>query len=669
MNRIRNRYLLLVIVAAIGIYSLTEYFNAPLIGTKTSPAAGSAKFTPAAFSPVWEPIELSNDGQDYRQSEHVVSYRIQVQLNEAEHRLTGRQWITWRNPGNQEVKEVYVHLYPNAFRTKETTFMQESGGKLRQDEMKENSFGQMQLLSISAADDKKLAAAEYVRPDDGNEHDYTLMKIELAEPVMPGEQLKLHMEFQVDMPYVFARMGYADDFIMAGQWFPKLAAYETAGTRGREKDGWNKHQYHGNSEFYANFGKYDVEINVPASYEVAATGTLIDQSVLTLTSKHASDERKTVRYVAEDVHDFAWSASPRFEKAEMTYSDSNVSDVVIQLYLQPEHLPLTERYFRAAASSLKYYSAWFGPYPYDTLSIVVPPAGASGAGGMEYPTLVTAWAADKKDPGYELEQVIVHEIGHQYFYGLVASNEFEEAWLDEAFTSFAEDKVMKLEYGLMVPMALEASYVTSPQPLTLNAWEYDSHDVYAENVYIRGKLVLKAIEQEIGSAQMMKVLRQYVEQWKYRHPSTADFVQVLEEVTERDWSSFIHQYVHGGMMVDYAIDRIEMKEEESEDGKAYVSEIHLSRHGGSGFEVPLVLQFEDGHQTKTVWDGEAEKKVFRVTYTSPLKWAAIDPDHQLILENRRMNNFMHATVDDQTKKRLSINAARIADLILNIFVW
>lgn len=640
-----------------------------LFWTNTSSSTSKIQFTPSAFSSKWEPLKLEHADPSLEVSNNlplsnrIVAYRIQVQLDEKEKQIIGREWITWKNPGVQPVDELYIHLYPNAFQSKNTTFMKESGGKLRQDRMHKGSFGEIKLLSMRASEGYWLADASYVRPDDGNPKDFTLLKVTLTEPVMPGDTIDLHIEFQVKLPYVFARMGYAENFIMAGQWFPKMAAYETAGTRNRTTDGWNLHQYHGNSEFYANFGSYDVEINVPNDYAVAATGIHVNTNVQT------ESDRKTMRFIAEDVHDFAWSASPDFIQMNHKYTDDHVSDVDIKLYLQPEHVSISHRYLHAAKSALKHYSEWFGPYPYSTLSLVVPPAEANGAGGMEYPTLITTWGAEQKEPGYQLEQVIVHEIAHQYFYGMVASNEFEEAWLDEAFTSYAEDKLMKQVYGLVTPTALEASYITSPQSLTLPAWEYASHTTYAENVYIRGKLVLKSIEQQIGTSMMMKVMREYVDQWKFHHPSTSDFQHVLERVTGRDWDDFIQQYVEGNRMIDYAVEHIETRQIEHDEQRLYLHEIRLNRHGGTGFEVPILMQFEDGHQAYTTWDGEDNQKILRVTYSSPLAWVAIDPEHTLILENRRINNFMHATVKENDMKRISLSVARMADMILNIFVW
>ena len=403
----------------------------------------------------------------------------------------------------------------------------------------------------------------FIQPDDGNEYDRTLMQLRLSEPLLPGEQITLHLQFEVELPFAFARMGYVgDDFVMAGQWFPKLAAYEREGSRDRNEEGWNLHQYHGNSEFYADFGIYNVRIQVPSDYIVAATGFPIKKAVVT-------DQTKTYHFYADDVHDFAWAASPHFVYFEEPFSTPDVPGVKIKLYLDPKHAHLKERYFYAAKRSLARFGEWYGSYPYSTLSIVVPPEGGSGAGGMEYPTLITAWAADEDDPSFELERVLVHEIGHQYFYGMVASNEFEEAWLDEGFTSYAEDKLMRLEYGLVTNLALEASYMTSPAALQLFSWHYDSHSHYADNVYIRGKLVLQDIERLISTKTMDRVMRAYFQRWKFKHPTTRDFQKVLEQQTGRSWETYFNDFVYGGLMADYAVDAIHVDAIEHKGSAAY----------------------------------------------------------------------------------------------------
>src|SRR5690606_31545851 len=239
--------------------------------------------------------------------------------------LQGTQIVTWTHPGSKPVQELVFHLYPNAFASRDTTFHRESGGALRGDRKKDSSVGGMDITSIQTSDGASLnGRLQYVQPDDGNLNDRTLAVLRLEQPVQPGEAVTLHLDFTVRLPEVYARMGYHGDFIMAGQWFPKLAAYETGSTNGKGEEGWNMHQYHGNSEFYADFGIYSVQINVPETYIIAATGFPTGPAAV-------KDGRKTVTYYADDVHDFAWAASPDFILVEEPYAADQVPGVRIKL--------------------------------------------------------------------------------------------------------------------------------------------------------------------------------------------------------------------------------------------------------------------------------------------------------------------------------------------------
>jgi hypothetical protein len=507
-------------------------------------------------------------------SNRIVEYHMNVELDAQGKLLSGTQSLTWKNPGTLPVQELYFHLYPNAFNSKKTTFMKESGGKLRDDKSKDGSYGGMEVSSIKTLEGEELIGSlQYVQPDDGNKEDRSLMKITLPKAINPGQKVTLESIFAVKLPSVFARMGYADDFVMAGQWFPKIAVYEPTGRRGRGEEGWNLHQYHGNSEFYADFGIYDVRIQVPSGYTVAATG-------FPLKPPADDGKQKTYAFYADDVHDFAWSASPHFIYYEEPYATTQVPGVRIKLYLDPNHEDLKVRYMTAAKKALARYSEWYGSYPYSTLSIVVPPANGNGAGGMEYPTLVTGWGAAEDQPDLELERVIVHEIGHQFWYGMVANNEFEEAWLDEGFTSYAEDKLMEREYGVKPNTTIEASYITHPESLKLDSWSYGRHDAYAENVYTRAKLVLRAIEAQVGSETMQRVLKSYFRTWRFKHPATSDFQKILEDTTKKSWAEFFAQYVYGGQMVDYAITAIQTKKTVI-DGQSMYSKIRWDLPSGA----------------------------------------------------------------------------------------
>lgn len=622
-----------------------------------TPAPNSAK------PPVVQQPDAAMPPKPQPLSKRIVEYHINVSLREDGQHLDGSQDVTWTNPGKKPVSELYFHLYPNAFQSQKTTFMTESRGMLRTDKATSNSTSHMQLQSLQTLEGESLLPRlQYTQPDDGNASDKTLARLQLPEPVLPGKSITLRMGFEVKLPEVFARMGYSGDFIMAGQWFPKLAVYETVGTRGRTSEGWNVHQYHGNSEFYSDFGIYSVRIQVPEAYTVAATG---------FQTKPISVQNgtKLFQFYAEDVHDFAWAASPDFVFEETAYSDKGIPGVRIKLYLDPVHAELKDRYMHAAKSALANYAKWYGSYPYNTLSVVVPPKGASGAGGMEYPTLVTAFAAETDNPGFELERTVVHEIGHQFWYGMVASNEFEEAWLDEGFTSYAEDKVMQAAYGIQPNLRLEASYMTDPAPLKQPSWAYHDSMQYAENVYMRAKLVLVDIENKVGEKVMNRILRTYFQKYKFKHPSTSDFQRVVEQVTKANWTEYFNQFVYSNQMADFSVDAIDAKKVERDGETYYESNILIKKNGGTTGPIPILLGFADGTTMTKIWAGDESHVQYTEVAASPLEWVSVDPDHTNVLDNKLINNYMLAELPDDTRTRWNLGVSGIIQGFLGALGW
>ncbi|WP_339322893.1 M1 family metallopeptidase [Paenibacillus sp. FSL W8-0194] len=597
-------------------------------------------------------------------SNRVVEYHIDTTLDAENRIIKGTETLTWIHPGKKTVNELYFHLYPNAFSSMDSTFMKESGGKLRNDTMPADGFGSMSITEMKTADGLSLMhRMQYVQPDDGNVKDKTLVKVRLPKPVKGGESITIRMRFEVKLPKIFARMGTADDdFVMAGQWFPKISVYEPEGTRGRKAEGWNLHQYHGNSEFYSDFGIYSVRIHVPDDYIVAATGFPVQPAQI-------RGKEKIYQFYADDVHDFAWAASPNFIVAEEPFSSPEVPGVRIKLYLDPAHKDLKQRYFFAAKAALKYFSKWYGRYPYSTLSIVVPPESGNGAGGMEYPTLITAFGAKDDSPGYDLERTVIHEIGHQYFYGMLASNEFEEAWLDEGFTSYAEDKLMEQEYGVIPNLPIQSSLIASPMSLTQEAWKYGSQDQYALNVYYRGKLLLKAMEQQVGKQTMNKILGTYAKKYRFKHPTTADFQKVVEQVTRQSWQSFFDQYVYGNQMADFAVDSISVRKKDAASGPVYESIVKISKKGGDFPQVPVRFTFTDGHTLNKVWNGSAESAEFKLEYKAPLAWAMVDPEYTIVIENRHFNNYLKADMDKKVLVRWNVSITKLIETLLGSLSW
>ncbi|NLW16579.1 MAG: M1 family metallopeptidase [Firmicutes bacterium] len=548
----------------------------------------------------------------------IVAYDITVTLSEDCTYLEGQERVIWTNPGSIPVQEMYFHLYPNAFRPN-SSFLLETKGVRRGERLSAAGYGYMELRQVRAQG--RNLNWQFVQPDDGNQEDGTLMRVSLPQPVAPGDSIRLDIEFVVKLPMVFARMGKYVSFVMAGQWFPKVAAYETAGTRGRQLDGWNVHQYHANTEFYANFGTYRVTINVPKTHMVAASGQLLE-------GPRIQGNKRQYVFQAEKVHDFAWAADNNFCEHQATFSSEIQPEVAINLYLQPQHEYLLNHYLQVAKTTLDCLSRWLVPYPYPSLTIVCPRAGAIGAGGMEYPTLITGWDASVHDRDL-IGRVLIHEIIHQYFYGLVATNEVEEAWLDEGFTSYLEDKIIAHAFNGQLATAKEATSILMPEPLVKEGWKYSDNYSYQANAYVRGKLILHEIERLIGWERMQTALQVYCQRFLYDHPSTADWQQVLEEVTGQSWQAFFANYIYGAGMQDYAIDEVATAGERT---SVWLSGPREER------ELVLRVALADGTSVDLVWNPIVQSQL-TFEHSAPPVSLELDPaPHRVLLDHNRSNN-------------------------------
>jgi len=342
----------------------------------------------------------------------VASYDIQVTLDPAQKMLIGRERLTYVNVSSDALLELPFHLYLNAFSGPDTVFMQESGGQARGYLADLQSPGWIRVDAIELAGQSLLERLAY-------NHDATVMTVTLPAPLLPGASLNLDLAFQAQLPRVFARTGWADDdFFMVGQWFPKIARYDASG--------WHAWPFHAKAEFYADFGMYDVAITLPAGFVVGATG-------LSQGSLRNPDGSQTLKFHADHVIDFAWTASPHYRRIVR-----QVGDIELELLYQPENWAYVERYVTAATQALEFLAEKVGPYMYPRLTVVDTPSDAPGAGGMEYPMLVTGGIGAlgfSELPGgrmYEVEVVTLHEVTHNWFGMVVATNEAEEPWLDEA---------------------------------------------------------------------------------------------------------------------------------------------------------------------------------------------------------------------------------------------
>ncbi|MBX5465671.1 MAG: M1 family metallopeptidase [Clostridia bacterium] len=552
----------------------------------------------------------------------VVRYVLDVRLDPARHRLSGRERIVWRNPSSLTVDALYLHLYMNAFAGPETTFVRESGGQLRGVRWDPRHPGWIRVEGVRL---------EYVQPDDHNPQDRTLARLPLPRPVPPGGTATVDLSFEEQLPRVFARAGYAGDFVLAGQWFPKVAVLEPAGQRGRTRPGWELHQYHAQSEFYADYGEYDVRITLPASYTVGATG-------VQLSSSAAGPGWKRVRFLAQAVHDFAWTADPHFVVRERTFRAPGLPPVRVRLLLQPEDAASAAFQFRILEGAWRLFGRSWAPYPYPLLTVVDPPRGAEGAAGMEYPTLIVGGypapgVHRPEDPA--LADVLVHEYAHEYWYGLVGFDETEEAWLDEGLATYSEMRAMEsllprapllpAELGLPEPAAppgLPARLLPGPPPVTASgdslirleylsmlppsqvqpAWRETDENRYWYTAYGQPGLFYRSLEAYLGRAAFDRALSALVRRYAWGHPSTAQVQAVWEEATGRPLGDLFRQFVTGARRVDYGIQSVRPVA-----GGLRVVVRHL---GDGSFPVRIEAAYPDGVRRAFAWDGRGAERTF-----------------------------------------------------------
>ncbi len=614
-------------------------------------------------------------GQPRTVSERQVSYAIEVRLDPETRTLQGHERVSWRNPDRVPVGELQFHLYLNGFRDMRSTFMRESGGRHRgftgggDDPWGGIVITRMRLADSDAATDLT-DHIRFIQPDDGNPDDQTVISVELPQAVQPGETVTLDLDFEATLPRIFARTGWARKpdgslFFMVGQWFPKFGVYEAPGRRYVPEDAphgaWNTHQFHANSEFYADFGVYDVSITVPAGYTVGATGVRIAET--------RSDSTYTLTYRAEDVHDFAWTASNRF----LEYTD-RWQNVNLRLLLQPEHEGQAQRHFEAAKTALSYFDRWVGSYPYSTLTLV---DGIGGSNGMEYPTLITLGTVyGLPERVRALELVTIHEFGHQYFYGLLASNEFEEAWLDEGINSYLEARIMQDAYGpgdLLDLAGLRvntfsthrlsyAKNYPSRGPIYRRSWDYASVSEYARASYSKPAIALKSLENYLGWETMQRILQTYYQRWRFRHPTTRDFRDVVQEAANQDMDWFFDPYIYGTAVVDYAIDGIRntpvRRDETGTDSVRHETgrrgEVGVARKGDGVFPQTLRVRFEDGETQDIRWDGQEAWRTF--AFDRPVAEAYLDPENAVLLDINRLNNRLLAEPDNILARKAQLRS-------------
>lgn len=581
-----------------------------------------------------------------------ANYTINARLDHPNHTIHGDERITWRNISSRAATSLQFHLYFNAWRDERSTWMREVAlGGLAENTRRDPSdwasivIDKLEILSSSGASGADVTPQlRFIAPDDGNADDRTVAELPLPRAVGPGDTIELKVQWTSRVPRTFTRTGVVGDYYFIAQWFPKLGVLEDAG--------WNCHQFHASTEFFSDFGVYDVRLTVPRNWIVGATG--VEQDVI-----DGADGSRTHHFYQEDVHDFAWTTSPHYLERRERFEHSSLPPVDIRLLLQPEHESQAARHFAGVRASLKYFGEWFGPYPYGHLT-VIDPAWHSRTDGMEYPTLITAgteWIVPRGVP--DAEDVAVHETGHQFWYGIVASNEFEDAWMDEGLTTFSSARAVEAAsfpnfyshryFGSFIPWTFRElplsrevdgdrmggyrkwarqDVQSTPSfrywPLTGGAISYNKTAVW-----------LHTLERHLGWTVLQRILSTFFQRYAFKHPKPADFFAVANEVSGQDLSWYVDQVYRGSQTFDYGVDAFRS---DSEGPDAHRTIVVARRYGDGVFPVTVRVSFEDGQHVDWRWDGRDRWKMFEVTRRSRALTAEVDPGRVLLLDVNRTNN-------------------------------
>ena len=599
-------------------------------------------------------------------SSRVASYDIQVTLDADKKTLTANEVLHWTNPSQDTIRELRFHIYLNAFKNNRSTYLSGGGGfgNIGKEYDEECLWGWTDIQKITDEFGNDLTAnMAYIQPDDDNIEDKTVLQVPLQQAVMPGGKIDVTLNWEAKIPKTISRTGYAKEFFFLVQWFPKVGVYEPSGMRFSEEGNWNCHQYHAPTEYYSDFGLYNVDITVPSNFEVGASGVLI--------AKKENGEQTTHSYCANDVIDFAWSASPNF----VEFNDK-WENVDLRLLTYEDRAVFAPRIFGAAKNTLEYLGDFVGEYPYSTLTVVAPPFHGLRSGAMEYPTLVTTFAMNGLPDGMlSTETLTIHETVHQYFMQMLATNEQEEAWLDEGFTSYFEAKIMDKYYeGFFYDPYFDIRVGSQElrrgrffgannvklQALTAPTYKTKGGS-HREISYGKTAVMLWTLEGLLGEDVMREIMQTYFERWKFKHPCGNDFVEIVREIVEEkcepDFANnvlhFLYQAVNGTEICDYAVvgignfktekkrgifEQNTCQEEADSAEDSYRNKVLIHRLGEMQVPVDIRMTYESGETILEKWDGQSRTQVYEYQGNGRIIKAEVDPDRKIFIDKDFINN-------------------------------
>ncbi len=509
--------------------------------------------------------------QHYFQQE--VNYRISVSLNDSAHSLSGYESISYINHAPQSLTFLYFHLWPNAYKNNSTAFAHQ-----------QILNGNTEFHFASADEHGFIDSLEFRINGEPVKWEYCqdsidICRIILNEPLKPSDSIVITTPFYVKIPGAFSRFGHVGQSYQITQWYPKPAVYD--------RQGWHQMPYLDQGEFYCEFGSFDVTITLPEDYVVGATGNLItEEERIWLENKAAGinssgssaddEKRKTIRYTEKNIHDFAWFADKKYKVAKGEVVLSNGHKVTTWAMYPDSVSGLWINAIEYVNDAVSYFSNWYGNYPYNQCSAVYGKIDAGGA--MEYPTITVVGSTSS---AAMLENYIMHEVGHNWFYGMLGFNERRYPHLDEGFNTFSEFRYMRTKYPdlklyrFLVDHAGAAKWMNikdrpfgsyyyygylyaarskSDQPMNLTSADYTLLN-YGLVVYFKSALAYNYLLEYLGEEEFNRIMQKFFRDWQYRHPGPEDLRLAFEIDSGKDLSWFFRDMVTTKKTIDYSIHR------------------------------------------------------------------------------------------------------------------
>jgi hypothetical protein len=612
-------------------------------------------------------------------SQRVVAYDMDAKYNAKAHSLDATETLTYHNLTGQPLDTFPFHLYLNAFEPTATWVREGKREATRGQDFEKwdpKNYGSEEIKSFEVVGQGDFTnQLQFIHPDDENKDDRTVVQVHLPKPIPPDGYVQFKIKFHDQFPETLERTGWNRDFVLGGQWFPKVGVWWHGA--------WNCHQFHAYTEFFADFGVYDVKLTVPQYEVVGASG-------IEVSSVNNPDGTKTVAYHGDDIHDFAWTASPHY----LIYNDtfqSSMGPVKLRIMMQPAHWGQAERHALIAKQTMERFDRWYGPYPYKTLTIVDPDPG-SQAFGMEYPTFITAGTSWFMPKGLLLpEQVVEHEFGHQYWYGMVATNEFEDAWMDEGINQYTEAKVMDSIFGPSTSMTnlwgisageenedrLFYESVAALDPIAKNGWQYADNNSYGGITYGKTALILLTLENVIGEDTMRQAMHTYFLRYRFTHPTKEDFLKTIEEVSGKDLRWYFNQAVYGTQVLDFEVLKIssvpvEWYKEDLQEKKGvteYVDNVWIHRKEDFVMPVDVEIKFDNGDKVREHWDGQDRWVRYAYQKKAKIESVEVDPDHKIYFDRNNFNNSRTEEPDGAPARKLANYWTCIGQFFAQMLAW